>query len=69
MRLLFLKVKGGGRDDALVYQVTNALIEQSDDVSPTFPSSFIEHQTSIVPSEVDLSAPTTPPIVQVYSRR
>lgn len=59
----------GEKDNWLVYHVTNALTEQSDDVSTTSPSSSIEHHTAIVPSETAQSALTRPPIIQVYSRR
>jgi len=56
-------------DKWLAYQVTRVVTEQSADIVPLSPCSFIEHQSTIVPSQPTQSVPARPPIVQVYSRR
>jgi len=56
-------------DEWLIYQVTRAVTKQSDDVVLPSSSSFIENQSTIMPSEPASSVPTRLPMVQVYSRR
>ncbi|OIT23525.1 hypothetical protein A4A49_64619, partial [Nicotiana attenuata] len=61
---------GQGEDDEwLVYQVTRTLTEQSNNVVPPSPSSSIQNQSIILPSEPGPSTVERPPIFQVYSRR
>uniref|UniRef100_A0A0V0H852 Putative ovule protein n=1 Tax=Solanum chacoense TaxID=4108 RepID=A0A0V0H852_SOLCH len=55
-------------DEWLVYQVTGVVIEQSC-VVPSSPSSFVDHNPTILPLVPAPSTVTRPPIVQVYSRR
>ena len=55
-------------DECLVYQVTHALKEQLNDITPS-PHSSIEHQSTIVPSKPAPFVLGKPPIVQFYSRR
>lgn len=67
MHLLFLQV-WGKKNEWLVCQVTNILIEQSD-VVPLFHSSSVNHHPTIVSSVSVPSTVARPPILQIYSRR
>lgn len=61
-------------DEWLVYQITHAKTKQLDDDVLPSTSSFIENESTIMPSTIMPSEPVSsvpirPPIVQVYSRR
>lgn len=65
----FMHLSEVEEDEWLIYQGTRYVTKQSDDVVLPSSSSFIENQSTSMPSKPSSSVPTRLPIIQVYSRR